>query len=468
MQGLDIKELMNIEPVARGGGGVDDHRPPSKLDLSDSSEHDRDHDGDEDEISDTREYTDDDLDDDIGEFNEDSGGGGHGHHKHDMYDDIDDDDDGIYHQHQPQKQSSSSYSPPRPSATMMPSSQRNKFSHMSRDELAVLKRKELAKIDRLGMRGYDSIRRFTMSDDINEIIAERERIEDMYNLQSSIETYRDLLIGFITICEYVNENYNDWFDLQLNGWTQSVYINISSYDAVFEELYYKYGGTISLPPEIRLVMMIGGSAAMFHFSKSSWNRDEEAIPEFSAVLENNPELKQAYQKAAAQQMMGRGGGGGVGRGGGGSGGSGAPGANGALLANLLGRLGQQSQPRAPGRGVPMMQQGFQSSPPNVSNPQMMQQMYQNQQYQNQMRHNQAPPTPRAQELQQSTPIDIEAPRNVDDILADITRNSGNPGSGSIHSERRLTDDSSLSLASGVKRTVKDNGKRKLNLKNSDI
>jgi hypothetical protein len=44
--------------------------------------------------------------------------------------------------------------------------------------------------------------------------------------------------------------------------------NQEDYDGVFEELFQKYQSKVSVAPEIKLMFMIGGSAMMFHLSKS--------------------------------------------------------------------------------------------------------------------------------------------------------------------------------------------------------
>jgi hypothetical protein len=36
--------------------------------------------------------------------------------------------------------------------------------------------------------------------------------------------------------------------------------------ATFEDLFWKYKDKVSAPPEVRLLMMVGGSAMMFHYT----------------------------------------------------------------------------------------------------------------------------------------------------------------------------------------------------------
>ncbi|NBX50289.1 hypothetical protein EBT25_10180 [bacterium] len=79
--------------------------------------------------------------------------------------------------------------------------------------------------------------------------------------------------------------------------------NIDDYDTVFEELHAKYKNKVSVAPEIKLLMMVGGSAMMFHLSKSIF---KQAGLTGGDALKNNPELVQnmmeAIKKTAAAQQ----------------------------------------------------------------------------------------------------------------------------------------------------------------------
>ena len=57
------------------------------------------------------------------------------------------------------------------------------------------------------------------------------------------------------------------FDINLDGWGESVSENLDDYDEVFGELHEKYGGKTKMAPEIKLLFMMGGSAAMFTYDQ---------------------------------------------------------------------------------------------------------------------------------------------------------------------------------------------------------
>jgi hypothetical protein len=90
----------------------------------------------------------------------------------------------------------------------------------------------------------------------------------------------------VTGLEYLNKRF-DPFDLQLDGWSESVMENQEDYDQVFEELYNKYNTKVNVAPEVKLIMMIGGSAMMFHLTNSMF---KSALPDMGKVLKQNPDL----------------------------------------------------------------------------------------------------------------------------------------------------------------------------------
>ena len=76
--------------------------------------------------------------------------------------------------------------------------------------------------------------------------------------------------------------------------------NQDDYDNVFEELYVKYRSKVNVAPEVKLIMMLGGSAMMFHLTSSMM---KAALPNMNDVLKQNPDLMknmvQAVQSTAS-------------------------------------------------------------------------------------------------------------------------------------------------------------------------
>jgi hypothetical protein len=103
--------------------------------------------------------------------------------------------------------------------------------------------------------------------DIEDIRAEYKRLTYSIEVDQSIKFQRRMLIACVSGVEFLNKKF-DPFDLELDGWSENMMENQEDYDTVFEELFQKYRSKVSVAPEIKLMFMIGGSAMMFHLSKS--------------------------------------------------------------------------------------------------------------------------------------------------------------------------------------------------------
>jgi hypothetical protein len=68
------------------------------------------------------------------------------------------------------------------------------------------------------------------------------------------------------------EMMNSWYNplkLRLDGFSKSLLLSIREYDEIFEELHWKYCDSVSMPPEMKLVMTLGSSLWFFHMSNHS-------------------------------------------------------------------------------------------------------------------------------------------------------------------------------------------------------
>jgi hypothetical protein len=97
-----------------------------------------------------------------------------------------------------------------------------------------------------------------------------------------------MLIACVTGLEFLNKKYNP-FEIQLEGWSENVMENVDDYDEVFEELYVKYRTKMHVAPEVKLIMMLGGSAMMFHLTNSMF---KSVMPNMNDILKQNPGLVQ--------------------------------------------------------------------------------------------------------------------------------------------------------------------------------
>ena len=158
----------------------------------------------------------------------------------------------------------------------------------------------LNKIARLNKKGIQSSQRLSIYSDIEEIRTEYKRMTYGIEVERSIKFQRRMLIACITGLEFLNDKF-DPFDLELNGWSQNVMENVEDYDGVFEELHNKYKAKIQMAPEVKLIMMVGGSAMMFHLTNSMF---KAAIPNMTQVMQQNPGLQQNMMDAVMRSQQG--------------------------------------------------------------------------------------------------------------------------------------------------------------------
>lgn len=161
-----------------------------------------------------------------------------------------------------------------------------KNSKMSRKEDDKLKAEYLSKFDRLRKKGIAVSKKFTMKSKLSDMQKEFQRLNRNNEVDSAIKFQRKALVAVLSGLEFINKKF-DPFAVKLDGWTESVVNDIDEYDNVFERLYDKYAGSADVAPEIELMMMVAGSALMFHMSKSLFNNSNFNI---SDILKQNPDL----------------------------------------------------------------------------------------------------------------------------------------------------------------------------------
>ena len=144
----------------------------------------------------------------------------------------------------------------------------------------------LNKLARLEKKGFTVNKRLNAYSNVDELRAEVKRITYSIDVEQSIRFSRRMLVACVTGLEFLNKRYNP-FEVQLEGWSESVMENVDDYDGVFEELYVKYRSKVSVAPEVKLIMMLGGSAMMFNLTNSMF---KTAIPNMNDVIKQTPEL----------------------------------------------------------------------------------------------------------------------------------------------------------------------------------
>ena len=144
----------------------------------------------------------------------------------------------------------------------------------------------LNKLARLEKKGFAVNKRLNAYSNVEDLRTEVKRITYSIDVEQSIRFSRRMLVACVTGLEFLNKRYNP-FEIQLDGWSESVMENVDDYDSVFEELYVKYRSKVNVAPEVKLIMMLGGSAMMFHLTNSMF---KSALPNMNDVLKQNPDL----------------------------------------------------------------------------------------------------------------------------------------------------------------------------------
>jgi len=154
----------------------------------------------------------------------------------------------------------------------------------------------LCNLERLEQRGFKLARSFTMESDYGEMKREFQRIKRKIEVDRSVKFQRKMMIAFVTGLEFLNGKF-DPFDIKLDGWSESVHENANDYDDIFEELHEKYKEKASMAPELRLILMLGGSGFMFHLTQSLF---KSSIPGVGDIMKQNPDLMNQFAQAAAK------------------------------------------------------------------------------------------------------------------------------------------------------------------------
>jgi|UniRef100_A0A6C0JGT1 hypothetical protein len=144
----------------------------------------------------------------------------------------------------------------------------------------------LNKLSRLEKKGFNVNKRLNAYSTVEELRTEVKRITYSIDVEQSVRFSRRMLVACVTGLEFLNKRYNP-FEIQLEGWSESVMEGVDDYDGVFEELYVKYRSKVNVAPEVKLIMMLGGSAMMFHLTNSMF---KSALPNMNDVLKQNPDL----------------------------------------------------------------------------------------------------------------------------------------------------------------------------------
>lgn len=130
------------------------------------------------------------------------------------------------------------------------------------EELLHEKIEMLTRITNLSKNGFTATKQWDVKDDVDEIRYECYRMQRESNSKKSIKIMRRVLVTITTLVETGNAYFNP-FNLRLDGFSESMMLNLDDYDDCFEQIHHKYSGRSSVGPEMQILFTFM-SAAIFH------------------------------------------------------------------------------------------------------------------------------------------------------------------------------------------------------------
>lgn len=149
-----------------------------------------------------------------------------------------------------------------------------------RDELLQEKVELLTRIVNLSKNGFASTKKWEMKDDLDEIRYECYRMQRESNSKKSIKIMRRVLVTITTLIETGNSFFNP-FNLRLDGFSESMMLNLNDYDDCFEQIHHKYSGRSSVGPEMQILFTFL-SAAIFHHAGNAIGQNKGAASQQKA------------------------------------------------------------------------------------------------------------------------------------------------------------------------------------------
>lgn len=156
----------------------------------------------------------------------------------------------------------------------------------------------LRKLETIERKGHRLTKHYTMESSLDEMKGEYEMIVSEKEKEASVKFQAKMLMACVTGITFLNQRF-DPFDVNLEGWDETVQENVTDYDDVFAELHEKYRSKAKIAPELKLLFMLGGSAVMAHMSNTMF---KSAVPGMDDLLRDNPDLMRQFTAAAANSM----------------------------------------------------------------------------------------------------------------------------------------------------------------------
>jgi hypothetical protein len=169
-------------------------------------------------------------------------------------------------------------------------------------ETRIKKIELLRRLSEIKTKGYNLTKEYDFNSSIEEMEYEYALLKSFADKRNGIKLYKNFLLNTVSLVEFTNEKY-DPFDFKLEGWSEHMSVEVDSWDDILEELYEKYktsGG--SWPPELKLALLIVGSGAGYHFTKSQFSGLPSGMGAGSILGKMMSENKKSSQFMSPQEI----------------------------------------------------------------------------------------------------------------------------------------------------------------------
>lgn len=149
---------------------------------------------------------------------------------------------------------------------------KNNDIRMSKEDEMKEKQDLIFKLQRMKKKGVPISKNYTLDHSLLEIKEEFLMIKKEKELQQSIKLQSNLTINLVKAIEYINGEWFNFLEIELDGWSDSFEENISEYDDIFEELHEQHGHLFRTNPIFRYIGGITLSGIMYHQLKHRLNK----------------------------------------------------------------------------------------------------------------------------------------------------------------------------------------------------
>ncbi len=169
----------------------------------------------------------------------------------------------------------------------------------SEDELHIAKLNMLRQLGELTQHGVKLSQNYSMRSDYKAMKFENDLHRSIRDKHNGTKWLGNFLLNACWGIELANENFNP-FEFKLKGWSDQMNDDIDEYYDVLGELYEKwFKSGKPIPPELKLMFMIGGSAVKFHIANTALGK----IPTLGEALKQNPALAKKLNEQSVSSKV---------------------------------------------------------------------------------------------------------------------------------------------------------------------